>query len=165
MIEVLVSGGMVCAFCGIWIKSHMKNRVFNSQVELTHDMLDKFISINELECMDFELESMFDMPDIKKKYIDTSIVQQIGKELNTGYDFFHIRVKAGYDTLRHRHNFSDEFFYVISGELNLSCKGEPDKVMGVGDYAYLDKGGFHCLTADQEAEFIVVAKPPIIVVK
>ena len=165
MIEVLISAGLVCTFCGIWYNSYGKNKAFNTSINKTQDMLDKFISINDLECMDFELENMMDLGDIKKKYIDTSIVQQIGKELDTGYDFFHIKVTAGYDTLRHRHNFSDEFFYVLSGKLNLSCPGGEDKIMIPGDYFYINKNGFHCITADQEAEFIVVAKPPIIVDK
>jgi len=165
MIEVLVSCGILCIFCWFWYKSYTRNKIFNTQVKITQDMLDKFISINDLECMDFELENISEYVNIKKKYVDTSIVHQIGKELDTGYDFFHIKVKTGYDTLKHRHNFSDEFFYVLSGKINLSCTGKKDKLIGPGDYFYLNRGGFHCITAEEEAEFIVIAKPPMIVDK
>lgn len=164
MIDVLVSGGIVCTFCTIWWKSHKKNVEFNSQAKGTQDMLDNFIKINEIEYMDFTLANSADASQVKKKYIDTSIVKRIGPELKTGYDFFHIKVDAGYDTLMHMHKFSNEFFYILSGEVEFSGSGtEPPRTYGPGGYFYIGNNGYHRITSNVSAEFIVVAKPPIIV--
>ena len=163
MIEVLVSGGIFLSFCGIWYNTHKKNQTFNRHVKMTGEMLDHFVKINEHEFMDYELHNAGDTPQIKKKYIDTSIVHQIGKDIDTGYDFYHIKVQPGYNTLLHRHNFSSEFFYVLKGQIEISCVTEDIKPLTKGQYFYVADKDFHCVTAHVESEFIVIAKPPLIV--
>jgi len=165
MIEVLVSSGIVCAFCGIWWKSYIRGKVYNSDTKVTDEMLERFIKINDLDYMDFELQNLVEAGEIKKKYIDTSIVKQIGKELDTGYNFFHIKVRAGYDSLAHRHNYADEFFYVLSGNISIKCGKNDEKIVGQGEYYYVEKEDFHQLTSEKDADFIVISKPPIIVRK
>ena len=167
MIEVLVTSGIACAFCGIWWTSLSRTKKFNTRIDDTNKMLDKFIKINDLEFMDYTLSDTYPyditFDDIKKKYIKTSIEKQVGKEFTEkGYDVYHIKSDPGYNSLLHKHSFSDEFFYVLDGQIEVVFDETRSLKYYAGDSFFLKHGVFHAVKSNVESEFIVVAKPPIV---
>jgi len=167
MIEVLVSSGIVCGICGMWWKNHINNKLYNQRSKLTDDMLDKFVEINSLVgIVDFELlDTTIHCDALKKKSYGATSITQIGQSEDTGYDFLHVKVSPGFSSLEHKHNFSAEFFYVLSGSIFVEICGKKQHQLNIGDYFYVKPHDIHCVTSDGYSEFILIAKPPMIVDK
>ena len=163
MIEVLVTGGLACAFCGIWWKSHKRAKAFFNRMAKMDILLDEFMKINDIEYIDFDLYDPADKEMMFRNYIESDVVEWIGKEIEEkGYDFYRMRMPKGYNSLNHRHNFSDEFFYVLSGNICISYEDGVKTCVSEGEYFFVRSKIYHHITAIVDSDIIVIAKPSLI---
>ena len=162
MIEVLVTTVLACGVCGAWAKAHFKNKAFHRSANVTDRMLEDFMVLNDIEKIDFQLFNPDDLPKMQKKYIEGNIIEWIAKEIDKGYDFYRMRMPKGYNSLNHRHNFSDEFFYVLDGSIYVNhSSGQVEQLSG-GEYAFIKKSNFHSVIATEDSDVIVIAKPSLV---
>lgn len=162
MIEVLVTGGIACAFCGIWWKSRKKAQAFFSRVNQMDIILDEFIKINELEYFDYELADS-DQEVATLNMLHDNDLEWIGKEItNKGFDFYRMRMRQGVTSLNHRHQFSDEFFYVLSGNIFVSYEDGLKTYVAEGEHLFIESKVYHNVTAVVDSDIIVIAKPSLI---
>lgn len=163
MIEVLVTGGFACAICGIWWKSRKKAQAFFNRVHQMDNIFDDFMRINDIEAIDFELFDPAEKELMFRNYIESDVVEWIGKDIDEkGYDFYRMRMPKGYNSLNHRHNFSDEFFYVLSGNICITYEDNTIACCTEGEHFFVRNKVYHHITAKSDSDIIVIAKPSLI---
>lgn len=56
----------------------------------------------------------------------------------------------------HKHDRSDDFFYVIEGEMVMDVEGEPSRVVRAGELFVVPKGVVHRPRAEREAKVLLI---------
>lgn len=64
-----------------------------------------------------------------------------------------VKVEGEFDW--HRHDDADELFLVVSGEIRIQLRGEPDVTLEEGEFGIVPRGTEHRPTADAEAEVLL----------
>ena len=161
MIEVLVTGSIACAICGAWWASHNKTKMFFNRLAAMDVILDEFIKLNDIEYFDFVLKDP--RQDLMaKQVIHDEDLEWVGKDIEKGFDFYRMRMREGVTSLNHRHEISDEFFYVLSGEICVTFDDGVKTCIKEGDHLFVRNKVYHNVIAMVDSDIIVVAKPSLI---
>jgi quercetin dioxygenase-like cupin family protein len=171
-VDVSIINGAVLSFLGIIVTvSIVRTRRGFKTIEKINKSMNIFIDDHDLDVGDFEFKDGGETLMLSQLTESAGNVKLIGEEYNKGYNFIVSDLPAGYTTPIHRHSKSDEFFYIISGKVDVGkCKSgicvydnacEERKVMSAGDYFFVKHKHYHCVTALKDSHVIVVAMPPL----
>lgn len=95
---------------------------------------------------------------------DFEILSQTKKKYSI-YDFNFV---SGYSFACHRHNYSSELFYVISGTIKLSFYEDGSKsptktvILKAGDSYFVHPTIYHEYTSLDNSRVIVIVQPPLV---
>lgn len=56
----------------------------------------------------------------------------------------------------HKHDTTDDFFYVLEGEMEIDIKGEPSRVVKAGELFVVPKGVVHRPRAQKEVKVLLI---------
>jgi quercetin dioxygenase-like cupin family protein len=75
-----------------------------------------------------------------------------------GYSFLEVHVPAGSGPPQHRHDSSDEWFYILSGTASLQAADLRAEV-GPGDYIHVPRGATHAFNATTDMRLVAGYSP------
>lgn len=156
MVELIVFGGVVATISGLAYGIHRKTRIFNSHAEDWECTLQQFMKLHNLHEFDIKLENNTEIPCEKKDTLNF-----VARSVDKGYDFIVCELTKGYSFPSHLHDKASEFFYVLTGRIQIQHEAKTE-IVGPGGYAYIKNKINHSFIALDDTTCIVVAVPSMI---
>ena len=156
MIELIVLGATAIAATGGGIAIRRRLSHFNNQVNEWENNLNAFMKQNNISTFDVEMSSE---AEIHSSLEDT--LKFVGRGLGKGYDFIVCNLHKGYTFPTHIHDRTSEFFYVISGLIEVQSESGKCQI-GPGEYAYVKNKTEHAFRVIDDTTCIVIAFPSLI---
>lgn len=150
----------ICIMLIVFIKAWYTNRKYNVQIEEAVSTLNWKLHSNGLG--KYVADVLVVDPHTKQALNPALGVELIGDRIKKGYDFLVCESSGapGEGVPWHKHGVTSEFFYVLSGELQIVLKDEIVKKKA-GDWFYISARKDHSLMFTKSCKFIVVCKPPL----
>lgn len=156
MLEFIVFGGVVVAASGFAYQLRRKARAFESHANDWECTLQQFMKVHNLHEFDIKLANNTEVPCEKKDTLNF-----VGRDLDKGYDFIVCELSKGYTFPTHLHDRASEFFYVLTGRIQVQHE-EKIEIIGPGGHAYVKNKINHSFIALDDTTCIVVAVPSMI---
>jgi len=171
MLEFVFGSVVLLSVGGYLHRAKTKSDKAFKMVEKTWtDSLLSFVEQNGLSDIDIEFKTP---ANIKKKSNAKESIRFVATDIPKGYDFIDSSFEKGYIFASHDHKYSNEFIYVIDGELRITLYKSSNrneeitkdlinvKVLSAGDYAFISPGEYHDFEALTDCRCICVTLPPI----
>lgn len=157
MVELIVFGSVVATLGGLTYGVRRRLKLFNSHADDWECTLQQFMKLHNIKEFDIKLSNSTEIPCEKKDSL-----KFVARSVNKGYDFIVCELTKGYSFPTHLHFNSSEFFYVISGKIQIKSEDHEDYIIGPGDYAYITNKTNHSFLVIDNTTCIIVAVPSMI---
>ena len=146
---------VLCVMAGfVW----RKKRAFFEQCDILDNGIDSFIKLHNLSTVDLELEDPEHCDCSRGKSKTTYMVEGV----MGSFDVIKHVVEAGYRRPSHKHKNSNEFIYVLSGQLDVVLsETHEETVLDESQWLLIPSGVYHSISASVDAVYMSIVQPSI----
>jgi len=145
----------------VFVLAWHRNRKFFTVVDIMEKNM--CVEFKNVLPQDSVVDVYFDKDCLTEKVKAPLNIINIAGDITKGYDFFlcNTKEKQTVDITKHKHNKTNEFFYMLKGKMLLYHEKDDPVTIKEKEWVYLPKGEFHGFKVYPDTEYILIAQPPL----